>query len=238
MQQSNGLRTLESAVGSSNAATGAGSGGGGRIRRRRGVPAARLGVERQELVQEGVAGLLFAARRYDSRLNTPFWAYASFWVRKAMQELVAELARRVALSDRAARGLAQLTAARREHVQTLGREPTNRELSGATGLTLEQIESPDDRADATRPRGAARRRGGDRNGRRHDRRSDCRPRVRTGARQDRDPRGTRPGRPAPGARARRASRPLRPGPPRRRRTRSAPGSVSRRNARARSKSAR
>jgi RNA polymerase primary sigma factor len=33
-------------------------------------------VGRAELVQEGVAGLLFAARRYDSELDTPFWAYA------------------------------------------------------------------------------------------------------------------------------------------------------------------
>ena len=48
-----------------------------------------MGVEHQELVQEGVAGLLVAARRYDAGLNTRFWAYASFWVRKAMQELVA-----------------------------------------------------------------------------------------------------------------------------------------------------
>ena len=44
-------------------------------------------VERLELLQEGVAGLLVAARRYDTTLNTPFWAYAAFWVRKAMQEL-------------------------------------------------------------------------------------------------------------------------------------------------------
>ena len=36
-------------------------------------------VERLELLQEGVAGLLVAARRYDTTLNTPFWAYASFW---------------------------------------------------------------------------------------------------------------------------------------------------------------
>ena len=55
------------------------------------------GVERTELIQEGVAGLLFAVRRYDAGLGTPFWAYASFWVRKAMQELVAELTRPVAL---------------------------------------------------------------------------------------------------------------------------------------------
>jgi hypothetical protein len=30
--------------------------------------------EHGELVQEGVAGLLFAARRCDPGLNTPFWA--------------------------------------------------------------------------------------------------------------------------------------------------------------------
>lgn len=110
-----------------------------------------MGVERQELVQEGVAGLLFAARRYDSGLNTPFWAYASFWVRKAMQELVAELAGPVALSDRAVRRLALIRAARRDHVQARGTEPTDEELSDATGFTLEQLKSL--RATERRPRG-------------------------------------------------------------------------------------
>lgn len=100
-----------------------------------------IGVERKELVQEGVAGLLFAAQRYDTGLDTPFWAYASFWVRKAMQEVVAELTRPVALSDRAVRGLAQIRAARRDHLQARGAEPTNVELSQATGLTPVQVES-------------------------------------------------------------------------------------------------
>lgn len=98
-------------------------------------------VERRELLQEGVAGLLFAARRYDSELDTPFWAYASFWVRKAMQELVAELTRPVALSDRAARELSRLRSARNESLQRDGREPTTAELSTATGLAPRQVES-------------------------------------------------------------------------------------------------
>jgi RNA polymerase primary sigma factor len=98
-------------------------------------------VERRELLQEGVSGLLFAARRYDSGLDTPFWAYASFWVRKAMQELVAELARPVALSDRAARELARIRTARNEYLQRDGREPTTEELGAATGLAPAQLES-------------------------------------------------------------------------------------------------
>ena len=106
----------------------------------RGFPSG-AGIETRELVHEGVAGLLFAARRYDPRLNTPFWAYASFWVRKAMQELVAELTRPVALSDRAVRALAQVRAARSDHVRAHGTEPTHEQLSAATGFTRAQLES-------------------------------------------------------------------------------------------------
>jgi RNA polymerase primary sigma factor len=98
-------------------------------------------VQRSELMQEGVAGLLFAARRYDPRMETPFWGYASFWVRKAMQELVAELTRPVALSDHAVRGLAQVKAAQRHHLQTYGAEPTRAELGAATGFTRAQLDS-------------------------------------------------------------------------------------------------
>jgi RNA polymerase primary sigma factor len=98
-------------------------------------------LQRSELIQEGVAGLLFAARRYDPRMKTPFWSYASFWVRKAMQELVAEVTRPVALSDHAVRGLAQIRAARREHLQLHGAEPTSAELAAATGFTRAKLES-------------------------------------------------------------------------------------------------
>jgi RNA polymerase primary sigma factor len=98
-------------------------------------------VQRSELMQEGVAGLLFAARRFDARRGTPFWAYASFWVRKAMQELVAELTRPAALSDHAVRGLATVSAARRDHLRASGAEPTGAELAVATGFTRAQLDS-------------------------------------------------------------------------------------------------
>jgi RNA polymerase primary sigma factor len=55
-------------------------------------------VSREELMQEGVVGLLRALERFDSELGTPFWAYASWWVRQAMR-----LAR---AAPRRARGIA------------------------------------------------------------------------------------------------------------------------------------
>ena len=45
----------------------------------------------RELMQAGAAGLLRALERYDPELGTPFWAYASWWVRHAMQRLCSGL---------------------------------------------------------------------------------------------------------------------------------------------------
>ena len=99
------------------------------------------GVQRTELMQEGIAGLLYAAKRYDPRMETPFWGYASFWVRKAMQELVAEVTRPMALSDHAVRGLARVKAARRDLLEASGADPTEEELAAATGFTRSQLDS-------------------------------------------------------------------------------------------------
>jgi RNA polymerase sigma factor (sigma-70 family) len=109
---------------------------GGVARLYRGSPA----VDRAELMQEGVVGLLRALERYDPGLGTPFWGYAAWWVRQAMQHLVAELTRPVVLSDRAFRQLAQINRARQRHLQAHGREPTIDELADATGLLRRQVE--------------------------------------------------------------------------------------------------
>jgi RNA polymerase primary sigma factor len=98
-------------------------------------------VERRELMQEGVVGLLRALHRYDPEVGTSFWAYASWWVRQAMQQLVSELARPIVLSDRAMRQLARIRSAERRLAQEHGREATRRELAEATGFSLEHVES-------------------------------------------------------------------------------------------------
>ena len=76
-----------------------------------------------ELMQEGVVGLLRALERYDPEVG-PFWPYASWWVRQAMQRLVAELTRPVVLSDRALRQLARVRNAHSEHLRSVRSEPS------------------------------------------------------------------------------------------------------------------
>ncbi len=96
-------------------------------------------ITRVELLQEGVVGLLRALERYDPSLDVPFWGYASWWVRQAMQQVVAELTRPIVLSDRTLRQLAQLKRAHAEFGQREGREPTGAELASETGMSRAQV---------------------------------------------------------------------------------------------------
>jgi RNA polymerase sigma factor (sigma-70 family) len=96
-------------------------------------------VERIELMQEGIVGLLRALDRFDPSLETPFGAYASWWVRQAMQHLIAELTRPVVLSDRASRQLAAIDQARREQLSSGAGPATSKTLAAATGLNNDQI---------------------------------------------------------------------------------------------------
>ena len=97
-------------------------------------------VQRPELLQEGVVGLLRGLEGFDADRGTSFWGYASWWVRQAMQQLVAELTRPVVLSDRALRRLARLRDAYGAVLAEQGREPTRAELVRRSGLSADQVD--------------------------------------------------------------------------------------------------
>jgi len=82
-----------------------------------------------------------ALERYDPTRGTPFWAYASWWVRQAMQQLVSELTRPVVLSDRALRQLARVKDARREYLQAYSCDPSSADLAESTGLNRDQVDN-------------------------------------------------------------------------------------------------
>ena len=97
-------------------------------------------VERLELVQEGVAGLLQALERYDPARGTPFWAYARPTVQRAMQRLVAELGDAAVLSDHALRRLSRLKSAEDELMREHRRLPTRREIVERSGVDRDEAE--------------------------------------------------------------------------------------------------
>jgi RNA polymerase sigma factor (sigma-70 family) len=97
-------------------------------------------VERLELTQEGVAGLLQALQRYDPERGTPLCAYAEPTVQRAMQRLVGELGDAVALSDHALRRLSRLKSAEDELMREQHRLPTRREIVERAGVDEEEAE--------------------------------------------------------------------------------------------------
>ena len=98
-------------------------------------------AEQVELLQEGVVGLLRALERYDPSLGVPFWGYAVWWVRHAMQRLVSELTLPMVLSDRALRQLARIKDTHRSYMQEHGREPSAQELADSSDLGRHQIDT-------------------------------------------------------------------------------------------------
>src|ERR1700761_5965980 len=98
-------------------------------------------IQRDELTQEGVVGLLRALERYELDRGVPFWAYAAWWVRQSMQQVVSELSRPLVLSDRAMRQLARIRATQRQFEQAQLREATSSELAAIVAIPRAQVES-------------------------------------------------------------------------------------------------
>lgn len=111
------------------------------IRRVARTYAGAAALDTEEFVQEGIVGLLTALERYDPDLGPPFWPYASWWVRRMMQRLVADLTFPMVLSDRALRQLACVKHARADHEQTYYDEASLVEIADSTGYTQEQLDS-------------------------------------------------------------------------------------------------
>jgi RNA polymerase sigma factor (sigma-70 family) len=99
------------------------------------------GLDHRDLVQEGIVGLLRALRRYDPNRGTPFRAWATWWVRQALQEARSDFVRPLRLPRHALRQLAQLKA---EHERIYAREQRNArlaEVASRTGIELSQAEA-------------------------------------------------------------------------------------------------
>jgi RNA polymerase sigma factor (sigma-70 family) len=98
-------------------------------------------IGREELIQEGVVGLLRALERFEPARGVPFWGYAAWWVRQSMQQVVSELSRPMVLSDRALRQLSRVKMAQRQFEQRRRRQPRPAELARMVGLPQSQVES-------------------------------------------------------------------------------------------------
>lgn len=93
-------------------------------------------VSLDDLVQEGMTGLLDALQRYRPQPNLSFEHYASFRIRGSIYDAC----RRNDVLPRHQRDRArELAEVSRRLTQTLGREPSEQELASEAGLSAEQF---------------------------------------------------------------------------------------------------
>jgi RNA polymerase primary sigma factor len=99
------------------------------------------GVSLTDLIQEGNVGLVTAARKFDPEQGVKFISYAVWWIRQAILASLANHGRSVRVPLNRASDLARIFREKERLKQELGRDPTSEELSAATDLTPELIES-------------------------------------------------------------------------------------------------
>jgi RNA polymerase primary sigma factor len=99
------------------------------------------GVSLTDLIQEGNVGLVTAARKFDPDQGVKFISYAVWWIRQAILASLANQGRAVRVPLNRASDLARIFREKERLKQELKREPTAEELSEATDLTPELIES-------------------------------------------------------------------------------------------------
>ncbi len=99
------------------------------------------GVSLTDLIQEGNVGLVTAARKFDPDQGVKFISYAVWWIRQAILASLANQGRAVRVPLNRASDLARIFREKERLKQELRREPSAEELSEATDLTPELVES-------------------------------------------------------------------------------------------------
>ena len=98
------------------------------------------GVDLVDLEHDAVVGLLRALERFDPERGTPFWAYARWWVRQALQQAVAESARALRVPRHVLWDMHELKEMRERLTRERGREPRVVELADALAWSAGRVE--------------------------------------------------------------------------------------------------
>lgn len=99
------------------------------------------GLPLTDLIGEGNVGLLTAARKFDPDQGVKFISYAVWWIRQAILASLARQGRTVRVPLNRTADLSKIVRTAEALRQELRREPTPEEISEATGLSIEVVQS-------------------------------------------------------------------------------------------------
>ena len=97
------------------------------------------GLSMEDLVQEGMLGLIRAVEKFDWRRGFKFSTYGTLWIRQAIQRGLQNHGRTIRLPVHVAQQQVKLRKLEGELSGRLSREPTDEELAEVSEMPLDQV---------------------------------------------------------------------------------------------------
>ncbi len=98
-------------------------------------------MEYQDLVQEGIIGLLEAVKKFDGSKGFKFSTYATWWVRQAIVRAIEKHDRMIRLPVHGCNAARKIEQAEKKLDLHLGHPPTVAELAAETGLASRMVQA-------------------------------------------------------------------------------------------------